>query len=72
MMKCHETRGPTTCSSNECICSLVEDMKMRKLRAISLLNDNATQMRLPWLRVGFLKGVQGLRWDATLYHCPVL
>lgn len=22
MMKCHETRGPTTCSSNECICSL--------------------------------------------------
>jgi len=20
MMKCHETRGPTTCSSNECIC----------------------------------------------------
>ena len=43
------------------------DMKMKEARALLLLNDNAPQMRLPWLRVGFLKGVQGLRWDATLY-----
>ena len=43
------------------------DMKMKEARGVVAVEWQCDTNAVQWLRVGFLKGVQGLRWDATFY-----